>query len=130
MVSLELQRMVEQMLSTPGSTEYEAAKTILNDCSTLWDAIEATGLTDDMTRVQKAETYWVFATMPDEVSDRILDRTRAALDKSIPVRVSWTEGDWAVAVAAESNDGLLLDIYTPIPDLSKLQPGAFAGAMA
>ena len=47
MVSLELQRMVEQMLGTPGSTEYEAARVILNDRPTLAEAVEAAGLTDD-----------------------------------------------------------------------------------
>ena len=128
MVALELQRMVEQMLSEPGSIEYEAAKEILNSRPTLWDAVEAAGLTDGMNNVKKAETYWIFATMPDEVSDNILQRVRIALNAGIPVHVAWTKGDWSAKVMG--GDALHLFISTPVPDLAQLQPGAFAGAMA
>jgi hypothetical protein len=131
MVALELQRMVEQMLSEPGSIEYEAAKEILNSRPTLWDAVEAAGLTDGMSQVKKAETYWIFATMPDDMSDKILQRVRIALNAGIPVNVMWTKGEWDVLAAEHVTSGALhLHLTTPVPDLSQLQPGAFAGAMA
>jgi hypothetical protein len=131
MVSLELQRMVEQMLGSPGSAEYEAAKEILNSRPTLWDAVEAAGLTAEMNNVKKAETYWIFATMPDEMSGKILQRIRIALNAGIPVKVEWTKGEWDVLAAEHVTSGALhLHITTPVPDLSQLQPGAFAGAMA
>jgi hypothetical protein len=134
MVALELQRMVEQMLSEPGSTAYEAAKEILNSRPTLWDAVDAAGLTAGMSDIKKAETYWIFAHMPDEMSDKILQRVRVALNAGLPVKVTWEAGEWNASAGGFLDSApraqLNLHVTTPVPDLSQLQPGAFAGAMA
>jgi len=131
MVGKWLTETITAILGTPGSDEYEAARVILNGRPTLWEAAVTAGLTDGMEPLAKAETQWIFTNMPEEVSEKITQRVRVALNAGIPVHVRWTEGEWAVVAAEHVAAGALhMEISTPIPDLSKLQPGAFAGAMA
>lgn len=126
MVAAELQRLITTMLGTPGSEAYEAAKEIVNDRPTLWDAVCAAGLTEHMDNLEKAETYWIFATMPDEMSDRILQRTRVALNAGLPIEVRWHQGEWTCSTG-NHGEALVINVSTPVPDLAKLQSGTWFG---
>jgi len=131
MVGRWLTETITAILETPGSDEYEAARVILNGRPTLWEAAVMAGLTDGMEPLAKAETQWIFANMPQDMQEKITQRVRVALNAGIPVHVRWTEGEWDAVAAEHVKAGALhLDITTPIPDLSKLVPGSFAGAMA
>lgn len=130
MVAAELTRLIVKMLGTPGSEEYEAAKAILSEHPTLWDALVSAGITDKVDqRFGKAEIYWVCATMPDELEAKLLQRLRVALNAGVPVVVSWVEGAFDVTFdIADHADGMHLTLTTPMPDLSKLASG-YGGAL-
>lgn len=129
MIGLDRGMAITAMLGTPGSPEYLAAKAILNERPlTLWDALDAAGITD-IPQPGKAELYWVCATMPDDLQARILQRVRVALNVGIPVIVRWEQGPFGVGSdVADHADGMHMVVTSPIPDLTKLKSG-YAGAL-
>jgi hypothetical protein len=134
MVSLEIKKseVIKAILEEPTSDLRAAARKALADCTSLRGVLEAVGFIKALGPMEVYELdHVVLAQMPPEVEAAILTTLGFAFAAELPVIFDWYQREASCEVKTTVVGGkVFLTLGTPALDVTKLQPGTFAGAMA
>lgn len=134
MVCLEIKKsmVIQAILENPHSDMRELAHRAITENPTLRGLLEAVGFVKGLGPIELYELdQTVMAHMDPEVEGMILTTLKFAFACELPVIFDWYQREASCEVKTTVVGGkVFLTLGTPALDVTKLQPGTFAGAMA
>jgi hypothetical protein len=84
-----IQTKANAVLNTPGTPEYRAAKTAVNDARTVMEVLTLTQVIDDLTADEKSEADRVLDALPVPVETAFIGSLRDALNDDKRIHFTW-----------------------------------------
>jgi hypothetical protein len=121
MVGLELPALLNEILGDVTSEEYANAQAVVEASDTLLDAVEETGVLDQLESDEgRDEARAVLDAIPPAVDEAIIAALESAFEQRLPVEVVWIPSEFETIEAHVSedpyDDGRLVRIGFVCPD--------------
>jgi hypothetical protein len=111
-----IQRSANTILNTPGTTDYEEAKTAVNQVHTVMEVLTLRHLLDGLTDDERRETDRVLDAMPVDVETGFIGSLRDALNNDKRINFTWArhpEGHYDWSVSTDPDSTVQLGLRTP-----------------
>jgi hypothetical protein len=84
-----IQTKANAVLNTPGTPDYMAAKTAVNEAHTVMEVLTLTHVIDELTGAEKSEAERVLDALPVAVDTAFVDSLRDALNEDKRIHFTW-----------------------------------------
>ena len=111
-----IQRSANTILNTPGTTDYEEAKTAVNQAHTVMEVLTLRHLLDGLSDDERRETERVLDALPVAVENEFIGSLRGALNDDKRINFTWArhpEDHYDSSVSTDPDGTVQLGLRTP-----------------